>query len=82
MVRAFHLQAGAVTTLGLNPYDRALYLSVVNRRPFLIAANFKRPYMGIGQTLVQRALSTGPKLPHLTPAATAPVLVGVRAGRE
>jgi len=42
-----------------NPWDRALYLSVKNERPFLDRQNFLRPWDGLMQTIVQRALSSG-----------------------
>src|SRR5580704_11793431 len=38
-----------------NPWDRALYLSVKNDRPFLSADHFKQPYQGFSQSIVQRA---------------------------
>lgn len=40
-----------------NPWDRALYLSVKENRPFLSIENFKSPYQGFSQALVQRAIS-------------------------
>eukprot|EP00924_Labyrinthula_sp_SR-Ha-C_P009275 snap_masked-scaffold_2-processed-gene-18.54-mRNA-1 protein AED:0.79 eAED:0.80 QI:0/-1/0/1/-1/1/1/0/268 len=43
----------------LNPWDRALYLSLTRKRPFLHKSNFTAPYQGLSQTLVQRSLSTG-----------------------
>lgn len=48
------LQAGL-----FNPWDRALYLSIKDRRPFLHVDNFRNPFSGVMQTIVQRALSTG-----------------------
>ena len=51
--------SGCVVTCALNPWDRALFLSVLHRRPFLSAKNWSRPYQGVGQTLIQRALSSG-----------------------
>lgn len=51
---------GGVTQAGLfNPWDRALYLSVKNERPFLAAENFNRPYQGFWQAIIQRTCSTG-----------------------
>jgi len=43
----------------LNPIDRALYLMVLNRRPFISRANFTRPWDGLGQSVVTRTLSGG-----------------------
>lgn len=43
----------------LNPWDRALYLSLTNNRHFLDLRNFRNPYHGLPQTIVQRSLSTG-----------------------
>jgi len=51
--------AGVVTTGVLNPVDRALFLSVAKQRPFLDARNWRRPYQGLAQGLVGRAVSTG-----------------------
>jgi hypothetical protein len=48
------LQAGL-----FNPWDRALYLSIKENRPFLSRANFSHPFEGVMQTLVQRAISSG-----------------------
>lgn len=42
-----------------NPYDRALYLSVTNRTPFLAWENWKVPYQGFLQSVGGRALSGG-----------------------
>ena len=51
--------AGFTITGLLNPYDRALYLSVANRRRFLHPSNWQAPYQGLGQSLVGRVVSTG-----------------------
>ena len=52
--------AAGVTQAGLlNPYDRALYLSVKNKVPFLSSANFRSPYQGFFQSIGGRALSSG-----------------------
>lgn len=48
------LQAGV-----FNPWDRALYLSIKDNRAFLHMDNFRNPFSGVAQTIVQRALSTG-----------------------
>ena len=48
------LQAGL-----FNWWDRALYLSVANDRPFLHRKNFKAPWTGILQSITQRAASAG-----------------------
>lgn len=42
-----------------NPWDRALYLSVKNNKPFLSAENFSKPYQGVSQALVQRSFIGG-----------------------
>lgn len=42
-----------------NPYDRALYLSVKHKRPFLSSVNFQSPYQGFLQSVGGRALSGG-----------------------
>lgn len=48
------IQAGV-----FNPWDRALYLSVMHHRPFLRAENFVNPMAGVMQTITQRAISSG-----------------------
>jgi hypothetical protein len=48
------LQAGI-----FNPWDRALYLSVMNNRPFLNHLNFVNPWNGVFQTIFQRGISAG-----------------------
>ena len=53
------LGAGVVQAGLLNPFDRALYLSVKERRAFLRAENFTRPYQGFLQSVGGRALSGG-----------------------
>lgn len=42
-----------------NPWDRALYLSVSNDRPFLHRLNFVSPMHGVFQTVFQRGISAG-----------------------
>lgn len=42
-----------------NPYDRALYLSVKNKRRFLCSKNFQSPYQGFFQSIAARAFSGG-----------------------
>lgn len=42
-----------------NPWDRALYLSVVHERPFFALENWKAPYTGFYQVLVHRTLTSG-----------------------
>lgn len=49
------LIAGVSNSGFFNPWDRALYLSVKYNRPFLSVQNFKSPYQGFSQALVQRA---------------------------
>ena len=48
------LQAGL-----FNPWDRALYLSIKEERPFLSKANFVNPFAGVSQTILQRSISAG-----------------------
>lgn len=51
--------SGLIQAAVFNPWDRALYLSVANHRPFLRAENFKHPMAGVMQTITQRAVSSG-----------------------
>lgn len=53
------LVAGMAQAGLFNPFDRALYLSVVNHTPFLSSQNFQRPYQGFFQSVGHRALSGG-----------------------
>lgn len=53
------LVSGFAVTALLNPWDRALYLSIVNRTPFLAWENWRSPYRGLLQTMVGRSLSSG-----------------------
>jgi len=53
------LGAGVIQAGLLNPFDRALYLSVKEKRPFLHRGNFTRPYQGFLQSVGGRALSGG-----------------------
>jgi len=53
------LLSGSTSALLFNPYDRALYLSVKNKRPFLRKDNFVRPFQGVSQSVAHRALSGG-----------------------
>jgi hypothetical protein len=53
------LLAGVAQAGLFNPYDRALYLSVRDERPFLHAGNWTHPYLGFVQSLNTRALAGG-----------------------
>lgn len=50
---------GLIQAAVFNPWDRALYLSVINKRRFLHFENFHQPMKGVLQTIFQRAISTG-----------------------
>lgn len=53
------LLAGIAQAGVFNPYDRALYLSVKENRPFLHRANWQNPYTGFLQSISGRALQGG-----------------------
>lgn len=53
------ISIGMFVALLLNPWDRALYCSVTNVRPFIDWRNFSRPFEGVGQSLFQRSISHG-----------------------
>lgn len=53
------LMAGVIQAGIFSPYDRALYLSVANRTPFLSLENFRSPFTGLSQNIGGRALSGG-----------------------
>ncbi|MES1910389.1 MAG: hypothetical protein MHM6MM_002992 [Cercozoa sp. M6MM] len=57
------LGSGLVVAGSLNPWDRALYLSVRDRRAFLDRRNWQQPYRGFSQALLSRALSNGMYFP-------------------
>jgi len=57
------LVSGVSTAVLFNPYDRALYLSVKDRRSFLHYSNWKRPFTGFGQSLLGRTISGGMYFP-------------------
>jgi hypothetical protein len=48
--------SGAFTSAALNPWDRAVYLSITNKRDFLMRVNFTKPYHGATQAIAQRAV--------------------------
>ena len=51
------LVSGVAQAAVMSPADRALYLSVTNRRPFLTPANWATPYQGFGQAISHRTLA-------------------------
>ena len=53
------LISGLVQAGVLNPWDRALYLSIKENRHFLNVKNFRNPFSGLLQSLFQRAVSAG-----------------------
>lgn len=53
------LVSGLVQAVVFNPWDRALYLSVKESRPFTSFSNFQQPFSGLLQTIFQRAISAG-----------------------
>jgi hypothetical protein len=53
------LIAGIAQAGLFNPYDRALYLSVKDNRPFLHRLNWQNPYTGFAQSIGGRALQGG-----------------------
>lgn len=72
--------SGMVVTAVLNPYDRALFLSVRAKRPFLSRSNWTSPWNGVGQTLVSRSLSTGMYFPLEEVGRSAAHAVGLQDG--
>jgi hypothetical protein len=89
------LSSGACQAICFNPIDRALYLSVHNRRPVLHHCNWMHPFHGFGNAAVHRTVASGMYLfwsdearqalhHHLPAMAARPVasqlLVGASAG--
>mmetsp|Transcript_17766 Transcript_17766/g.23161 ORF Transcript_17766/g.23161 Transcript_17766/m.23161 type:complete len:269 (+) Transcript_17766:67-873(+) len=55
--------SGLLVTILFHPYDRALFLSVRLRRPFLTRSHWRQPFDGLLATLASRSLSAGLYLP-------------------
>mmetsp|Transcript_20122 Transcript_20122/g.33226 ORF Transcript_20122/g.33226 Transcript_20122/m.33226 type:complete len:287 (-) Transcript_20122:2045-2905(-) len=55
--------AGAMQAGIFNPWDRALFLSHINHRPFLSRENFVRPYEGFHQSVFHRVVTGGMYFP-------------------
>lgn len=75
--------AGLCVTATLNPWDRALFLSLIYHRPFFSWENWHSPYRGLAQTLVQRSVSSGLYFPledMFTQAFGSPLWGGQAAG--
>lgn len=53
------LGSGLICSFVFNPWDRALFLSVIHHRPFMHADNFRAPFDGVWQSIAQKALSSG-----------------------
>ena len=53
------LLAGVAQAAMFNPYDRALYLSIKEKRAFLLYTNWSSPYNGFLQSIGGRAISGG-----------------------
>ena len=51
--------SGLIVAFSLNPWDKALYISVTQHRQFLDLRNFKHPFQGVTQSLFQRTISHG-----------------------
>ena len=83
------IASGLASSLIFNSYDRALYHSIVNHRPFLDSTNWKgNPFAGVSPSFLQRAFSSGLYFPledifrrNVTQSyAVAGVLVGLVGG--
>uniref|UniRef100_A0A7S1KLY5 ADP,ATP carrier protein n=1 Tax=Percolomonas cosmopolitus TaxID=63605 RepID=A0A7S1KLY5_9EUKA len=51
------IASGTITALLFNPWDRALYLSVISQRSFFSIENWKNPFVGSSQSMVIRTIS-------------------------
>jgi len=77
------LGSGVCQALLFHPWDRALYLSVVHKRPFLSKPNFVMPLQGLAQTFVQRTASGALYFVlqgSLAPLFSNPLILGLAAG--
>jgi len=57
------LMSGVTTSVLLNPWDRALYLSFKEKRPFLRRENFHNPFCGVMGATVSKIVSQGMYFP-------------------
>lgn len=86
------LFSGVIQAGVFNPWDRALYLSVKDKRRFLSKANWQQPFTGLSQSLLTRTLSGGLYFPlydffndHYTiylPLANDSILLSFLAGNS
>uniref|UniRef100_A0A7S1N8P5 Mitochondrial carrier protein n=1 Tax=Eutreptiella gymnastica TaxID=73025 RepID=A0A7S1N8P5_9EUGL len=53
------LVTGCMQAAAFNPWDRALYLSVLHRRSFFVWSNWDRPFQGFLQAIAHRIMSGG-----------------------
>src|SRR3989338_3307119 len=53
------ITVGTISAGLFNPWDRALYLSVINDRSFFHKLNWTTPFQGFWQTVWQKTLSGG-----------------------
>eukprot|EP00070_Physeter_catodon_P037180 XP_028344074.1 uncharacterized protein LOC114486089 [Physeter catodon] len=53
------LLTGAVAAALFTPYDKALFLSITSARPFLDRSIWHKPYQGLANTFLYRAVNTG-----------------------
>lgn len=51
--------AGTSITILMNSYDRAMYLHVANKKPFLHQSNWKNPFHGVSLAIMGRTVSYG-----------------------
>mmetsp|Transcript_4360 Transcript_4360/g.6419 ORF Transcript_4360/g.6419 Transcript_4360/m.6419 type:complete len:292 (+) Transcript_4360:76-951(+) len=57
------LVAGTLSAVAFNPWDRALYLSVTQKRAFFHKRNWLHPYRGFGQSIFIRIAGSGMYFP-------------------
>ncbi|MEK7801475.1 MAG: hypothetical protein AAB276_03380, partial [Pseudomonadota bacterium] len=57
--------SGGLNTILFNPYDRAIYLSVMNKKTIFEKKFWKKPYQGVGQAFIHRTISYGMYFPFL-----------------
>ncbi len=87
--------AGGAVGCVFHPWDRALHLSMINKTPFLLRANFTNPLQGISLVMIFKPITSGSYLflqselhQHLKPVllankrseSTANILIGLISG--
>jgi hypothetical protein len=92
---AYSAFTGGAVGCVFHPWDRALHLSILNKKPFFLKANFTKPMQGVSLVMLFKPFTSGSYLflqselqQHLKPAllankqseSTANILIGLTSG--